>query len=88
MQIDIARLTVDFVYGADSSTMYNADHKSRLPISGSQQGEINKCVIPHLEMRAYDWSKSRHVTFTEIAILPSRDIIAFMNIHVCQCCPH
>jgi len=28
-------------------------------------GAILRLVIPHLEMRACDWSKSRHVTFTK-----------------------
>jgi len=32
-------------------------------------------VIPHLEMRACDWSKSRHVTFTKSGYFPHKAIL-------------
>ena len=31
-------------------------------------------VIPHLEIRACDWSKSRHVTFTNIQIVTDDEV--------------
>jgi len=39
-------------------------------------------VIPHLEIRACDWSKSRHVTFTKSGYFPHEAILPplFMSI--------
>jgi len=36
-------------------------------------------VIPHLEMRACDWSKSRHVTFTKSGYFPHEAIASIVS---------
>ena len=48
-------------------------------------------VIPHLEMHACDWSKSRHVTFTKSGYFPHEAILPPLYVSiasVAQYCLH
>ena len=48
-------------------------------------------VIPHLEMRACDWLKSRHVTFTKSGYFPHEAILPPLYVSIAstdQYCLH
>jgi len=51
------------------------DRRKNNKVTSNEKSAITKIVIPHLEIRACDWSKSRHVTFTKSGYFPHEAIL-------------